>query len=87
MVKMQEIRARFGANVCRGCINSVYGTNLLRADCLYEGPYPHVCIRCGEVKNIVADVRLSGKWKLFWAHSGGKRSAHRVSQEADHVSE
>ena len=53
-------------NICRRCINKKYHTNLKRSDCLYGIGYPCVCGSCGTVQNIVIDLRLRGKIKLFF---------------------
>ena len=45
---------------CRSCLNQEYGLNLKPKDCLYED-YPYVCQYCGEVKNIVNDIRFRKK--------------------------
>lgn len=56
--KKREYRGK----ICRCCINETYHTCLFSTDCMY-GIYPAKCARCGEVKNIVIGLRLSGYLK------------------------
>ena len=59
MVTINQIRKRYGGNICRQCINQAYKTNLLHTDCKYGLMYPSKCAKCGEMKNIVTGLRLS----------------------------
>ena len=56
----------YNKNFCRSCINEEYDIHLKRKDCIYNAPYPMQCSRCGEVKNIVSDLTLSGKLKTLF---------------------
>ena len=51
--------------LCRKCINEKYGADLLPEDCKYF-TFPAVCPMCGKVNNIVVDVRLIGRRKLWF---------------------
>lgn len=66
MVTIHKIQTRFGGNICRSCLNETYRANLERADCQYDYPFPTRCACCKEMKNIVTDLRLSGKRKLLF---------------------
>lgn len=68
MVTMKKIRKLYGGKVCRLCINETYNIHLLNTDCIY-GMYPAKCAKCGEMKNIVTDFRLSGYLKSMITHS------------------
>lgn len=57
MATMRSIKKRFGGEICRRCLNEVYGLNLSPNDCLYTSYSPAVCPCCGEVNNIVNRVR------------------------------
>lgn len=50
---------------CRDCLNEANDINLSPEDCKCF-MYPMLCHRCGMVKNIVTDIRLSKKIKLFF---------------------
>lgn len=52
--------------LCRQCINVRTGARLRRRDCKYWH-YPTPCAGCGQVRNIVTGVTLTGRWKLFWS--------------------
>lgn len=64
MLTMNRIRTKYGGNLCRRCINEAYQVQLQTNDCWYEY-YPHVCPRCGEIHNIVNDLKLSAKLRLL----------------------
>lgn len=66
MVNMERIKREFGIPICRRCINEEYHAALTPKDCVYGNPFPHKCPRCGETRNIVTDLNLSGKWKLLF---------------------
>ena len=52
--------------MCRTCINEQLGLSLSREQCHYW-QYPGKCSSCGQVRNIVADVVLWQKVRL-WFH-------------------
>ena len=60
MVTIKKIRRLYGGRVCRSCINTTYNIQLLNTDCKYGLLYPSQCVKCGEMKNIVTGLRLSG---------------------------
>lgn len=64
MLTMNKIRTKYGGNLCRRCVNEAYHVQLRSHDCWYEY-YPHVCPRCGEIHNIVNDLKLSAKLRLL----------------------
>ena len=63
MATLKSIRRRFGDNICRHCINDIYGTAIPRSDCVYG--YKADCPHCGEYQNIVVKLRLSARLKLW----------------------
>lgn len=63
MVTIKKIRRLYGGKICRSCINKTYNTHLLNTDCIYGILYPSKCAKCGEMKNIVTALRLSGYLK------------------------
>ena len=65
MVSMDRIHRELGEEVCRRCIAKRYNVSLLPEDCWYD-TYPHPCAVCGEVHNIVIDLKRSGRRKLFF---------------------
>jgi hypothetical protein len=65
MVSMERIHRELGQEVCRRCIAKRYNVSLLPEDCWYD-TYPHPCSICGEVHNIVIDLKRSGRRKLFF---------------------
>ena len=42
---------------CRECLNRKYSVKLKPKNCVY-GEYPHICRECGEVRNIVDDIKF-----------------------------
>ena len=50
--------------LCRECINQRYGSRLKRNDCRY-GIYLSYCECCGQLKNIVTDIKLFSRWKIW----------------------
>lgn len=62
MFKYRYIKAELG-RVCRACLNQNHRLSLTPRDCLYDD-YPHICAGCGEVKNIVSDVKLSKRFLI-----------------------
>ena len=65
MVNMDRIRRELGESVCRRCISGFYRVDLQPEDCWYA-TYPHPCDHCGQIHNIVVDLKLSGKRKLLF---------------------
>lgn len=65
MAGLNQVREKYGANICRKCINREYQVNLKPSDCEYANPFPSLCACCGEPKNIVTGLRLTGKLKLL----------------------
>lgn len=53
-------------NLCRNCINQTYGLRLKRQDCLYW-IYPSYCSCCNLPQNIVAEVSLFSRRKIWKA--------------------
>lgn len=49
---------------CRECMNRKYHLSLATKDCEYIY-FPRECKRCGEVKNIVRDIKIFSRWKLL----------------------
>ena len=66
MKTLYALREEYGGELCRRCINEVRGVRIERTDCWYaDTPYPTRCARCGELRNIVTALRLSGRLKLW----------------------
>lgn len=65
MAGLNSIHKKYGANICRKCINREYDVHLKSSDCLYHNPFPSICSCCGEPKNIVTGLRLTGRLKLL----------------------
>lgn len=61
----KEFSLEYSGRACRSCINIAARAHLVRKNCIYV-EYPAKCTVCGEVKNIVQDVTLGGRWKMFW---------------------
>ena len=59
------IQKQYGRDICRRCINQLFGVHLKHKDCRYGVPYPQRCRACGEMRNIVTGLRMTGKLKLF----------------------
>lgn len=67
MKTMRQIHNELGMNVCRQCINKEYNTNITRNDCCYISDYgKQSCSCCGELRNIVVELRIKGRLKLFF---------------------
>ena len=65
-MNMEKIRRRLDVgNVCRRCINKKLHVNLRPENCKYF-QYPSVCDVCGKNQNIVAELKLSGKFKTMF---------------------
>ena len=63
MLTIHKIHKKYGGNVCRQCINKAFGIHLNHTDCKYDLLYPGKCPGCGEMKNIVTGLRMSGRFK------------------------
>lgn len=65
-MNMKQIRHRLEAsNICRRCINDNLHTSLLPQDCRYYA-YQSRCDVCGKMRNIVAELKPSGKLKTMF---------------------
>ena len=64
MSVMDKINREY-KQICRRCINKEYDVELQPSDCIYAFPFPLRCSRCGEQRNIVGDLRISGKVKMI----------------------
>jgi len=51
---------------CRRCINDILSINVEKEDCYYA-MYPNQCQKCGQMRNIVEDLRWSAKYKILFA--------------------
>ncbi len=60
---LERIRERYGANICRRCINDLTGAGLETKDCVYEDAIRQ-CPRCGDARHIVAELRFRGRRKM-----------------------
>lgn len=65
MANMNTIHRDLGNTVCRRCINKFYDVDLQPDNCVYA-MYPSQCDACGNVHNIVVELRTSGKMKLMF---------------------
>lgn len=59
----KDLKVREFGRSCRRCINKNFGISLKPEDCVYL-PYMAVCHSCGELRNIVMQVRPQMRWKL-----------------------
>jgi hypothetical protein len=66
-MKYQMFKQVALGNQCRECLNRAYGLTLERRDCLYL-PYPEHCSTCGQMRNIVADISRSKRWRIWLLH-------------------
>ncbi len=64
-MKYTTLKQAMLGKCCRECLNRVYHLKLERQDCLYIR-YPGKCMYCGDIKNIVEDIRWSGRIKLIF---------------------
>ena len=62
---MDKIERKYG-QICRRCINNEYNADLHPSDCLYGYPFPIRCSCCGEQRNIVTGLRISGQLKILF---------------------
>ncbi len=62
-MKYREFKRNMLDRYCRQCINNQLGVNLVAGDCIYN-IYQNPCQCCGRVKNIVGDIRWTGKVKI-----------------------
>lgn len=51
-------------DICRSCLNEELHIDLEPVDCYYL-MYPQMCRRCGEMKNIVTDIRWRKRIRLL----------------------
>lgn len=70
MIHYRHMKNQDFGKTCRRCINARWGTHLKMEDCLYL-PFAAPCSRCEQIRNIVAGLRFSGRWKL-WSVPGQK---------------
>lgn len=67
MFLLSRIRNQYGGDICRHCINTKYGAELHRSDCLYDlDLYNYSCPCCGERRHIVRGLRFSGWLKTLF---------------------
>jgi len=62
-LKYKEFKQKVCGQWCRRCINAEYHLDLETSDCLYFH-FPLECERCGEVRNIVTDIRFMKRLPL-----------------------
>ena len=70
----KQIKREAFGKMCRECINKTYDITLESAECKYLY-YAYQCKNCGEVRTIVEDVDLKGRWKILMRqkkNNGGK---------------
>ena len=64
MITYSALKTEGMGKYCRECLNRKYHLSLATKDCEYIY-YPRECRRCGEMKNIVSDVKMLSRWKLL----------------------
>ncbi len=62
-MKYSDFKRSMLDRYCRQCINDKLGIRLVAGDCIYD-IYQNNCQCCGTVKNIVSDVRWTGRFKI-----------------------
>lgn len=67
-MKYRELKDNVLSVMCRRCINEEYGLELMQEDCYYL-PFPDICPHCGQVRNIVGDIRPVKKMKALLLNS------------------
>lgn len=70
-MKYQTLKDTVLGTTCRRCINQKYGLFLQTADCQYL-PFLSRCSECGKTRNIVRDLRFSGRWRLLNPFKNGQ---------------
>ncbi len=70
MVRYRNFQHEALNRSCRECINISYNLRLQSKDCVYYH-IPGKCPICGQMKNIVMDIRFTSRGKLLF----GKRQA------------
>lgn len=73
VMKLSDFRAKMLKRYCRQCINETLAIHLQREDCCYS-MYQNKCHRCGDLKNIVEDLRWNAKYKVLLAKSEDEES-------------
>lgn len=65
MLTLRKVHKRFGAYICRRCINRRYQADLSSRDCRYA-PEEYVCPDCEREQRIVKGLHLSGHLKMLF---------------------
>ena len=65
MITINRIRKRYNGYICRRCINEVYDLKLVPIDCEYGFPYPYMCPRCEQMRNIVTGFKVKSRIQLM----------------------
>ena len=65
MEHYRQIVQQYGGCLCRRCLNRELSAALRPRDCKYGYPLPALCPGCGEQRNIVTDLRVTGRLKLL----------------------
>ena len=73
----QRLKEEAFRALCRRCVNEAYGLTLRPEDCCYM-PYPELCARCGQPRNIVEDIRPIRRWRLLPPRGG---RARKINEE------
>ena len=63
-MKYKIFKYKVLGKLCRECINQKYGLQLRRRDCQYWMAVSY-CECCGQPKNIVMNIALFSRWKLW----------------------
>ena len=66
MGSFANVKRKYESMICRRCINEEFSAALTPNDCIYGYPFPMNCNCCKEMRNIVTNLRLSGKIKLLF---------------------
>ena len=60
-------------HLCRNCLNEKHAIGLQPKDCIYA-MYPEMCCRCGQMKNIVSEIRFYKRLKIRLTLAPRRRS-------------
>lgn len=65
MLTITRVRKEYHGDLCRRCLNEVYGVRLIPANCRYYRGLDE-CPRCGMVHHIVRGFTATGLLKTMW---------------------
>lgn len=66
-MKYRYLKQNVLGRCCRRCVNKEYHLKLVPQDCVYM-EYKYKCEKCGDVQNIVYDIRKASRYKILFGH-------------------